>query len=322
MGDVLANALAGMPYGYTADTAPSRLRPVYRALEPNPDSDYGTLLPFAKNREGSASWVQNGPDARFAMPSMVREGLGGLVDLMAGTETGQVTGRGAQSLVFGGLGAGGMMAPRGAVGAGGVLPRIGQEGRVAGPYITEEPFRSLRDRYGNLLYEASGGKDPNRIKLTDDRIAKAKELLEERHENRTAYMGASAPTETTQQMRDAVAFAQEAVRNGYDTRLKVPDGPYGSLYVRAGDNMVRFADHRQPTEGGQVVGGYSKTLGRRHYPADASVSPTESTLDEVRALIRKYMFGTPVPVAAPAPEPSDLAHALAAYRQEQAGRVY
>lgn len=169
-----------------------------------------------------------------------------------------------------------------------VLPRIGAEGRVAGPYITEEMFKSLRDRYKNILYEASGGKDPRRIKLTDDRMAKAAELLSERHANRTTFMGSSSPRETTQQMRNAVAFAEEAIRRGHDVRFKVPDGPYGSLYVKTDDTSVRFSDHPQPTEGGKAVGGYSKTLGRRHHPADASVSPREMTLEEAMALLRKY----------------------------------
>jgi hypothetical protein len=130
--------------------------------------------------------------------------------------------------------------------------------------------------------------------LNDKRIKRAAEILEQRHKDRTEFLSAD-PKATTQQMRDAVAFAEKAIRQGQDIKFKVPDGPYGSLYVKAGDNTVRFADHPQPKEGGKVVGGYSKTLGRRHYPADISVSPSESTLADVMALLRKYGL---LPVAA------------------------
>lgn len=277
----------------------SPLDPLYAGLAPDPDAEYGSILPYAKNRVGSASWVQNGPGMRWALPGMVREGLKGYLDLARGMETGQLTPEAMQTVAFGGMGAGAAMAPRGSLAAGGVLPRVGIEGRVAGPYIRDEGWKSLRDRYGSILYEASGRKAPNRIKLTDERMAKAAELLSQRQAIRTEFLGASAPAETTQQMRDAVAFARESVRAGHDTRFKVPDGPYGSLYVRSDDKTVRFSDHPQPTEGGRVVGGYSKTLGRRHYPADVSVSPRESTLDDVLALLRKYGLMAPAPVAVP-----------------------
>lgn len=98
---------------------PKRLAPLYDALEPDPEVEYGTLMPWATNRPGSAAWVQQGANPRLALPDVVREGLGGVLDLLAGTETGEVTPRAAQSLAFGGLASGGALAPRGALAAGG-----------------------------------------------------------------------------------------------------------------------------------------------------------------------------------------------------------
>jgi len=90
---------------------PERLAEVYAALAPDPNAEYGALLPFARDKTTG--------DRRLAMPEMVRDGARGLVDLLAGTETGEVTPEAVQSLVFGGLGAGGALAPRGALAAGG-----------------------------------------------------------------------------------------------------------------------------------------------------------------------------------------------------------
>ena len=103
---------------------PQRLAPLYGALAPNPDAEYGAMpwSPWAVNRPGSAAWVQEGANPRFAMPGMVREGLKGILDLAAGTETGEVTPEAVQSLVFGGLGAGASMAPRGALASGAARP--------------------------------------------------------------------------------------------------------------------------------------------------------------------------------------------------------
>lgn len=103
---------------------PQRLAPLYGALAPDPDAEYGAMpwSPWAVNRPGSAAWVQEGANPRFAMPGMVREGLKGILDLAAGTETGEVTPEAVQSLVFGGLGAGASMAPRGALASGAARP--------------------------------------------------------------------------------------------------------------------------------------------------------------------------------------------------------
>jgi hypothetical protein len=86
------------------------LRWLYRTAAPKPGTQYGDVLPVAKDADGSI---------RPAMPNMVREGVLGILDLLAGTKTGELTARGANALTMGGLGAGASMAPRGAVAAGG-----------------------------------------------------------------------------------------------------------------------------------------------------------------------------------------------------------
>ena len=145
----LAAALSSPPpHGYDAQTAPPALRPIYNTLSVNPDADYGTLLPFARNRVGSASWVQEGANTRLALPSAVREGLFGTTDLLAGVDTGQVTPRAAETLAFGGMGAGGMAAPRGVLAVGGAL--ASGEARAGGVRALSEPskvFPWAADRY-------------------------------------------------------------------------------------------------------------------------------------------------------------------------------
>jgi hypothetical protein len=138
--------------------------------------------------------------------------------------------------------------------------------------------RNLRERYRSVLSEASGGKDVQRIKLTPERMSKAAELFKTRFERigmeNPAFGAGGSPYRATQQSRSAIDFAESAKRGGVDdVRVKYPDGPYGSVYVRVGDNgTARFADHLPAIEGGNIVGGYSKTLGRRHYPATVDVS--------------------------------------------------
>jgi hypothetical protein len=102
-----------MRYDYTAETAPPSMRWSYGALAPAPGTEYGDILPVAKRPDGSIG---------FALPNTVREGLLGVADLLSGLDTGEVTARGAASIGLGGLGAGGMLAPRGALAAGGALP--------------------------------------------------------------------------------------------------------------------------------------------------------------------------------------------------------
>lgn len=137
----------------------------------------------------------------------------------------------------------------------------------------------LRERYAAYLREASGGKDPARIKLTPERVEAAKEL------RRTGFgsypegfpinpIGSGpSPYRATEQARLAADFATQARQVTDDVRIKFPEGPRGSVYVRVGDNgTARFADHLPPIENGQIVGGYSKALGRRHRPATVDAS--------------------------------------------------
>jgi hypothetical protein len=59
----------------------SDLDPLYKALEPAPNAEYGTHLPFAKDESG----------VRPALPERARSFLKGVLDLLAGTKTGQLT---------------------------------------------------------------------------------------------------------------------------------------------------------------------------------------------------------------------------------------
>lgn len=137
----------------------------------------------------------------------------------------------------------------------------------------------LRQRYAPYLREASGGKDPARIKLTPERIAAAKEMMQTGFGSfpegrQIAPLGSlPSPYRVTQQAQQAMQFAAQARQAVDDVRVKFPEGPRGSVYVRVGDNgTVRFADHLPPIEDGQIVGGYSKALGRRHQPATVDAS--------------------------------------------------
>ncbi|HYR65327.1 MAG TPA: hypothetical protein VEP47_04315 [Reyranella sp.] len=105
--------------GYSAATAPPAFRDAYKVLEPDPDADYGTLLPFARDR-GTG-------EKRWAMPSMVRDLLGGWLDLLAGVDSGEVTPRAAMQVGLGGLGAGGALAPRGALAIGGARTGLAED---------------------------------------------------------------------------------------------------------------------------------------------------------------------------------------------------
>lgn len=104
----------GLAPGYTAQTAPSDIAPIYDYLAPDPKAEYGTILPVARDRETG--------EKRWAMPSALREGALGILDLLAGTKTGELTDRAAESITLGGLGAGAALAPRGALAAGAARP--------------------------------------------------------------------------------------------------------------------------------------------------------------------------------------------------------
>jgi hypothetical protein len=148
---------------------------------------------------------------------------------------------------------------------------------------TEAPA-SLRDRYWYELYQASGGKDVNRIKLTPERVSAAADNISKRNET----PGIPDPYLYLPHGQRALEFATEAKRAGHDVQVKYPDGPMGSVYVRVGDRgTVRFADHAAPTEGGDVVGGYSSALRRRHGPATLSVAPGDNTFDDAMAWLSK-----------------------------------
>lgn len=130
----------------------------------------------------------------------------------------------------------------------------------------------LRQRYATVLNEASGYKDLARIKLTPERMKVAKALMEART-RAGKFGGGPSPYRATEQAQLAADFAARARQAVDDVRVKFPEGPGGSVYVRVGDNgTARFADHLPPVENGQVVGGYSPSLGRRHQPATVDVS--------------------------------------------------
>ena len=166
----------------------------------------------------------------------------------------------------------------------GGLMMLGASGAPAGA-LGAGPA-GLRERYWHYLREASGGKDPMRIKLTPERVDAAKELYSTRRarlglDPEPAFGAAPNPYRQSSQSNAAIDFAETAKQAGQDVRVKYPDGPTGSVYVRVGDEgTVRFADHYPTTEGGQIVGGYSQTLGRRHHPATIDVSkPRYSEID-------------------------------------------
>lgn len=168
-----------------ADPFPS----AYNFLAPNPDSEYGTILPFAQNAVGSPSWVQDGNNLRFAMPSMARDAMKGWVDAAQGTQTGSLTPDAMSAVTLGSLGAGLMGAPRGALAAGGSFKSYhgsphdfdrfdtskigGGQGAQAfghGLYFAEEPAvaQSYRDALkkeseGGKMYEVNINADPTQF---------------------------------------------------------------------------------------------------------------------------------------------------------------
>jgi len=151
--------------------------------------------------------------------------------------------------------------------------------------IPAVPFANLRERYSRILREASDGKDPNKVKLTPDRMEKAKQIAtrefdpsifasKEDYENFKEEM--KLPTK---QMVAAKEFVSLALASEEKVKLRMPDGERGSIYVKVGDKgTVRFADHAQPTKFDDKnkivpVGGFSTKLNRRHGAATLSVDP-------------------------------------------------
>lgn len=113
-------------FGCTSETAPPGLRDTYKALEADPNADYGTILPFAIDRTTGKP--------RWAMPSALRDPLVAGLDLLAGLDTGEATPRAALQIGLGGMGAVASLAPRGAVAIGRVrlLPWEDTAARLAG----------------------------------------------------------------------------------------------------------------------------------------------------------------------------------------------
>lgn len=168
---------------------PAALAPLYGALAPDPNAEYGTLLPFARDKTTGAR--------RWAMPQMARDGAKGMLDLMAGTETGEVTPEAVQSLVFGGLAGGGALAPRGALASGGAPIRAyhgsphdfdrfdarkigaGEGGQSYGHglYFAENPAvaQSYKDTFGRAapgkMYEVGIHEDPRLMLNWDSPVA-------------------------------------------------------------------------------------------------------------------------------------------------------
>jgi hypothetical protein len=100
--------------------------PVFRQwndfLAPNPDAQYGSVLPFAYNREGSPSWVTEGNNPRWALPEWLRSAAQGVVGLGESTQTGSLTPEALALLTSGSVGTGALMAPRGALASGAARP--------------------------------------------------------------------------------------------------------------------------------------------------------------------------------------------------------
>jgi hypothetical protein len=94
--------------------------PVFRSwydfLAPNPDANYGSVLPFAYNREGSAAWVQEGNNPRLSIPEWLRTAMQGVVGLGESTQTGTLSGDALKVLTTLGPGTGALLAPKNSVG--------------------------------------------------------------------------------------------------------------------------------------------------------------------------------------------------------------
>lgn len=236
----------------------------------------GLLLPFGRTADN---------DLEFALPQLAVDFLNSAMlpgaVLQGHQATPEETTDLALNMLMFGAPAAAATVPRGALGSLG-----GSFRPSAGPFIPREILpRGLRERFFSILMRASGDKDPFRIKLTPERMEKAKAELLRQMEDRQAFL--KSPFRTTQ-MKNAIEFAETAKRAGNDVRVKIPDGDLGSVYVRVGDKgTVRFSDHSQPTgPDGKPVGGYSKTLGRRHRAALLSVDPHSGvSLDDVKGLL-------------------------------------
>ncbi len=96
--------------GQVVDQQPEDLKPLYNAIAPAPNTEYGSILPIARD-------TQTG-EKRMAMPSMLRDTIKGGLDLVAGTKTGVLTPEALQAFTMASPTAGYALAPRGALAAG------------------------------------------------------------------------------------------------------------------------------------------------------------------------------------------------------------
>lgn len=106
------------------------------AIVPDPGYFYGTALPYRRSLD--AGGQPSGP-MEATWPLMARDTAKGLLDLLEGPSTGEITSDATMALM-GFTGAPGMaLAPRGAIAAGGAKP--------AGRVISAEEFRSFWDAH-------------------------------------------------------------------------------------------------------------------------------------------------------------------------------
>lgn len=143
--------------GSIPDRVAPDLEPIYHRLAPDADVFYGTLLPVAFDRPGSARWIREGTNFRWSRPAIVRDGLLGALDLANGTHTGEVTPRAAQTFAFGMPKAGLGLAQRDALGAAGARPAIPSLSLDEAARYSRARERGFRPEL--TLYHATAGDD-------------------------------------------------------------------------------------------------------------------------------------------------------------------
>ncbi len=126
-------------------------RSAYDFLAPSPDANYGSVLPFAQNREGSASWVTEGSNPRLALPEWLRTAMQGAVGLGESTQTGKLTPEALSLLTMGSMGTGTLLAPGGALATGGAPLRAYHGSSTAG-IAPGELIPSQRGPLGPAVY--------------------------------------------------------------------------------------------------------------------------------------------------------------------------
>jgi len=139
------------------DVLPAPFKEAYDYLAPAPNTEYGSILPVARDTQTGAN--------RFAMPSFLRDILLGATDLAAGTQTGELTGRGAATLLGSGIGAGSLTAPAGAL-ATGAAGRLEYIKNLLSHGTTQEQraVRNVEDymrKTGNESYQIGDKENPN-----------------------------------------------------------------------------------------------------------------------------------------------------------------